>query len=183
MVKIGETLTDTAVEIWDVDRIQRWLLGENWHRSQICAINVFYWGGYETDFLRITEAGYAHEYEIKLTRSDFLADKRKSGFMQKLTDRGFWTTDYSRDDMRKHDALAQGKGRVKSFTFVTAYGIVKEEDIPEHCGWMEVEKDGTGIDTKKYAPNLPRPVKASGRDMRLLTSKLCWRWYQLWMSK
>ncbi len=33
---------------------------------------------YEADLLRITKAGFLHEYEIKLTKSDYKADFKKS---------------------------------------------------------------------------------------------------------
>jgi hypothetical protein len=52
-----------------------------WRRSssQIVMPNFTPHGWAECDVWAVTKAGYTHEFEIKLTRSDFLADSRKVG--------------------------------------------------------------------------------------------------------
>src|SRR5690606_6291621 len=66
--------------------------------------------------------GYAREYEIKTSRSDFLADRRKSHLGRV-----------------KHDELAEGAtcGPTR-FWFVTPVGLLTEGDIPEWAGWIEI---------------------------------------------
>ena len=53
---------------------QIWLLYQGSGNTLIPNIE----GGYgEMDMLRLTRAGYAYEFEVKITRSDFRADKKK----------------------------------------------------------------------------------------------------------
>ena len=46
--------------------------------------------GWECDLLRITQGLTVHGYEIKLTRSDFLADFRKAGRAERKQPNFFW---------------------------------------------------------------------------------------------
>lgn len=106
---------------------------------------------WECDLLTITRAGYAHEFEIKVSRSDFLADFKKD----------------------KHQIYASGACRKEnpwyghhpgweipcSFWFVTALGIATIKDIPDYAGWLEITQSGR-IKTHKVAPKIHK-VKVS----------------------
>jgi len=97
---------------------------------------------WECDVFELTEAGYFREYEIKLSRSDFLADRRKRD-----SDRWYFE---DRDGQRvrvdvpgrsKHELLSSGDidGPTR-FWFVTPEGLLDKSDIPHFAGLIEVRK-------------------------------------------
>lgn len=61
-----------------VPKIQIALKREYNNTSIVMAPNIFLWSSFESDFVRVTKSGYGIEYEIKLSRSDFKADFKKS---------------------------------------------------------------------------------------------------------
>jgi len=91
----------------------------------------------EQDFVAVTAAGYAHEYEIKVSRADFRADMRKK-------EHGYW-----RDAELKHDLLS-GKVVSKSwqktrlpreFSFVLPKSLgIGPDDVPDHAGLIHCER-------------------------------------------
>ncbi len=91
-------------------------------------------GWWENDVMEITEAGLWHEFEIKVSRTDYFADAEKEMFSPE-----FGAT------VRKHDMLATrrtfGPNR---FTFVIPYGLVKFHEIPAWAGLIEVWKQTNG---------------------------------------
>jgi len=88
-------------------------------KQHSCIIPNIYLGSSEADLISVTKAGYINEYEIKITRSDFKADFKKS----------------------KHSFL---KDRQKTFRayfwFVTPEGLVDVDEIPEYAGFIAVRK-------------------------------------------
>lgn len=77
---------------------------------------IFHW---EADLLSVTKAGFIHEYEIKLTLSDYNRDKKKQ---------------------YKHWTLKNlGTGKTPNYFWYVTYNVSLEvEDIPEYAGWIEV---------------------------------------------
>lgn len=71
----------------------------------------------ESDFVTATLAGQIYEYEIKVSRRDFIKDRLK---------------------LRNRIYAGEVPGRKPNrFWYVTARGIVTAEDIPSFAGWME----------------------------------------------
>ncbi len=75
----------------------------------------------EADWLEVTRSGYVYDYEIKVSRRDFKADFRK----------------------RKHKRLKDGPSArrqiiPKLFYFVTPVGLVREHEVPDYAGLIEV---------------------------------------------
>lgn len=103
---------------------------------------------WEADIWAITKAGMTREYEIKLSRSDFLQDAQKS--RQNIV----------RETHHKHQLLAAKSDRGPTqFFFVTRKGIVQPEEIPEWAGWMEFDKAAYNpqviwVHEKRKAPRL-----------------------------
>lgn len=124
---------------------------------------------WECDMLTITRAGYAHEFEIKVSRSDFLADFKKE----------------------KHSLYESGASRLKPswhtnhpgleipgrFWFVTMEGIVKTEDIPAYAGWIEVRPGGYLKEIKR-APQVHREKASEAYRIKALHSMM-FRYWQL----
>lgn len=58
--------------------LQKRLFHYYWGTANKMMPNFNWYNNFECDMIRVTKAGYAYEYEIKLTYSDFLAEKRKT---------------------------------------------------------------------------------------------------------
>lgn len=84
------------------------------------SLNTFGMGAFEADFLAIhPENNFCVEFEIKRSRSDFLADFKKKN---------------------KHDLLKKGLWPSNQFYFVAEKGILDVNQIPKHLGLIEVEQ-------------------------------------------
>ncbi len=82
--------------------------------------NIYLWR-WESDLIYLSRSFYATEYEIKLTHSDFLADRKK---------------------VIKHDCLA-GKYREdgpSEFFYVCPRGVIVVDELPPYAGLMYIEK-------------------------------------------
>lgn len=75
-----------------------------------------YIGPWECDVLEITKSGYAYEYEVKVSRADFRADKLKQ-----------------KHGKSKYDVLLSGK-RVNYFSYVCPKGLISPDEVPEWAG-------------------------------------------------
>ncbi len=85
---------------------------------------------FESDVYAVTRAGYSVEYEVKLSRQDFHADKRRS-----FSSRGTYgsTASYLKlEGGTKHEALARSRRRWGPcrFFFVAPEGILKTGRYP-----------------------------------------------------
>ena len=81
--------------------------------------NVYQYN-WESDLLQVSKAHYVTEYEIKISRSDFLADKKKT--------RRWWMENYT-------------EAGPKFFYYAAPVGLIKKEDIPKGLGLIEVAED------------------------------------------
>lgn len=112
-------------------QVIRRLMHDRWRRNLVLP-NYTPAGWWECDVFELTDAGYFREYEVKLTRSDFKADQRKS--------RREWRTNTTRF---KHDLLAQGDPRGPNrFWYVAPKGMLRPEDLPLWAGLIEVIDKG-----------------------------------------
>lgn len=114
--------------------IQRALIVERYSRSFVLP-NYTPKGWWECDVFEITKAGYFVEWEIKLSRSDFLADqkKRRMGWR--------YREDLKRGEMcelgAKHAKLKEADQAGPSrFWFVLPVGIVTLSEVPDFAGVM-----------------------------------------------
>lgn len=113
---------------------------------------------FECDVLSFTSAGYMHEYEIKVSRSDFKADFKKETRIRNPK----WARGSSEEplflDKRKHHLLeARCLDSPNYFWFVTPENLLDIGDIPEYAGWMEVYpslRGGTVTQILRPAPKL-----------------------------
>lgn len=110
--------------------------------GQLMLANVFPLGyGWECDLIRITSAFCWSEYELKMTRSDYLRDFNKTLCVGHERDGGRW----KRVVVAKHELLAGNvnderiENRPKNFSFVMPEGMVDVQEIPEYCGVITFE--------------------------------------------
>lgn len=90
----------------------------------------------ESDFLGITKARITHEYEIKLTRSDFNADFKKYRHQYY----GDAETEYARPNY---------------FWYVAPRGLLDPADVPEYAGLIQVSGNRVHPFTER-AKNAPK---------------------------
>ena len=118
-----------------------------------CLPNYAPAGWWECDVFEVTDAGYWHEFEVKVSRADFLADARKTKW-------GPWVSQKDRrESVSKHELLAQrAKTGPSRFTFVTPAGLIPIEDVPEWAGLIEASRLKNGyslyLKTVRPAPRL-----------------------------
>lgn len=89
----------------------------------------FYHLYYEMDVLRLMPSGLIVEYEIKISRSDYFNDFKKSH-------RNYKSSEDKPDIILKHDWMKTGKGPNRFF-FVTPKGLIKLSELPDYAGLIE----------------------------------------------
>ena len=52
-------------------------LWSKWHAHYYKFLNIYFFGGFEQDWLSFNQTGYSYEVEIKTSLSDFRADFKK----------------------------------------------------------------------------------------------------------
>lgn len=114
---------------------------------------------WEADLISLTKAGLVHEYEVKISLSDFKADARKT---------------------RKHFLLQNGRG--PSYFWYATYGF--DIEPPAYAGWLRVyEKEHLPgnyfAEVKKSAPRL-HTNKLPERRMAQVLRSLSWRLVNLY---
>lgn len=143
------SVTEQSIQIILMD----WLLNE---KNRILALpnnrSVFRW---EADLLSLTKSGLFHEFEIKLSLSDY--EKDFSGSSRKVT---------------KHNIMNKNKvAGANYFWFVTS-GF-QPSWIPFYAGWIEIERDNIKI--MKDAPrlhNVPANMNQLRKCMRSISYRL-----------
>lgn len=99
----------------------------------------------ESDAVAATFAGYVTEYEIKVSRADFIRDRGKLRY-------------------QIYSGTRKGR-RPNRFYYVTSPGIIRENDLPEWAGWYEW--DGTGLALRRKSPRLEKELLGIDVLMRL----------------
>ena len=97
---------------------------------------------FESDFFCMTKSGHVIECEIKISRSDFFADFKKTSFRRT-----------SFEIKTKHEIL-QDKSIIfkpNRFYFAVPDGLIKKDEVPEHAGLIYINDTSTII---KNAPLL-----------------------------
>lgn len=90
-------------------------------------------GWWECDVYEVTAAGYWREYEVKVSRGDFVRDARKV------------KRPWKGQPETKHGLLAVGSPRGPSrFSFVTPAGLVEPGELPEWAGLVEAHQSKYG---------------------------------------
>ena len=98
-----------------------WISNAMRERQQNRVFTNVFLGHFEADILEITKAGYAYEYEVKLTKADFRQDCNKRKY-----------------NILKHDVIRNGN-RINYFFYVVPKGLISINEVPEFAGLVEVE--------------------------------------------
>jgi len=120
-------------------RIQRAIFHARHSQCRIALPNFTPRGWHECDVWLVTKAGYAHEYEIKLTAADFRADRQKLESAWRWKQGEWW----KRQTRTKHERLAAGDtaGPVQ-FWYVAPEGVLTPDMMPPWAGLIEVHPFG-----------------------------------------
>lgn len=83
---------------------------------------------WEADILVINAEGFSHEFEIKLSRSDFKNDFKKN-----------YQNAKTKEKFLKHDKISCGDYLCNRFSFLIPMGMIEPDEIPSHCGIVEFD--------------------------------------------
>lgn len=139
---------------------------------------------WESDFFLQLRSGYSYEFEVKVSRSDFLVDRKKVDKHLIMT-----TGKYNRNMGRKHDLNpvtgrweygppimkeTEHSLRPNRFYYVMPAGLVATNEIPQHAGLFTVSPEGYFTKAKE-APILHRETLSFEK---VLCSKYFFHWNQ-----
>lgn len=150
-------------------------------RYRFIAPNIHMNGGYEMDVMGVRKSGFVDEVEIKVSRSDFLADFKKSVTVRD----GEYKHEFSGRmfpkiiQMPKHDAVAAGKTLANYFAFFMPPDLAEqcEADIPDHAGLYIYRPDmwGGKVSEVKRPPRLHNRKISEKAEFKHM-EKICWRY-------
>lgn len=123
-------------ESWMQARLMNYVLDSNNHEVAVPNLTALYY--WECDLISVTRSGMVHEYEIKISQSDYRADFKK----------------------RKHEQMEMEWGMVNraklspNYFWYAIYGFsIPIADIPAKAGLLEINEKGQ-ITIIKNAPRL-----------------------------
>jgi len=166
---VSEQITERAVQ----DRL--FLAMQS--RCQLILPNYTPAGWHECDLWAVTRSGYAQEYEVKVTVSDFKADAKKIDRRYGRYVSGQWVKSDSR---RKYDRLTAGDPMGPTmFWYVVPEGLLEGQELPRWAGLIEVEagKYGTVILCRRQDGPRLHNTKVGDRIMAHARGICYWRFW------
>ena len=126
--------------------------------AALCTANIFAYYPNECDVLAIWDSGFATDYEIKVSRSDFKADFKKA----------------------KHRKMERNQvAGANQFYFVVPADLVTKEEVPDYAGLIYVSEGRQGIlhlTTIKRAPKRHKQ-KVSEKVVRRMARSICFKFF------
>lgn len=125
-------------------------------RCEFSVHNVFFFApDIESDVISLTKKDYLVEYEIKTSRPDFLADRRKSKWK-------FYKFNYNKAP--------------KYFYYVLPKNTAKIEELPDFAGLIEYYETAEGLEFEKVKnPEILNKLKATEEEKYSLLKKLYYK--------
>ncbi len=139
------------------------------HKYEFVVPNVFLRFDYELDLLCLRQSGYIDEIEIKVSKSDFLADFKK---LSRVMDKQGITR-----SAKKHQALSEGLLPANRFSFLMPEELADQCKIPDYAGLYVLTKRGR-IKLVKKAPLLHKR-KISDKLKYKTARKMVFRYWQV----
>lgn len=143
----------------------------------------------ECDMFALRRNGLCDEFEVKISRSDFLHDAKKIVNVRpcKPGEHISWA-EVTRDlppalvkqtpapwQKLKYDALRDGDLPINYFTYVVTEGVASVEDVPDFAGFATVDEFGT-VTVHKKAVRLHKNL-IPDKQKYLLVRKLAYRFW------
>lgn len=167
-----------------------WLLAhwpEHTIRYELMIPNTYVVPDCESDLFCIRKSGFCDEFEVKLSRADFLADKKK-GVRCELTPEERAEIDWTKINWKnkaerpgnktKYDALEQGILPINYFWYVTPAEVIDIDDLPDFAGWILVTEDNELRVIKK--PKRLHRNKMSFENRYKVAKKIGYRYWLMW---
>lgn len=153
--------------------IQKRIMSWAYQGSSFVCNNYTPKGWFECDVFEITKSGYGIEYEIKLTRGDFRADRFKE---QRRHD---WELNKT-TVLNKHTALRErSEVTPNRFYYAVPKGLISPEELPDWAGLLYIRE--THIERVKPARMLHKIKVADKVRAHLLRS--FYHRYQWWFLR
>ena len=127
-----------------------------YERYELIAPNIYLdWGYSELDLMGLRRSGFIDEIEIKVTKSDFNADFKKSLKIQdSLIQQGKYSH-YSRRVVPKHECLPKGLAVCNYFSFLLPEDLAEKVEIPVYAGLYTFYVDNAGIGRVREVKKAP----------------------------
>ena len=152
----------------------------NLNRYELIAPNVYLdWQFNEMDLFGLRPSGFVDEIEIKLTRSDFLADFKKTVKVRDTKPIAPHMPNYFPWTRKlKHEALKEGIAHCNYFSFFMPVELADKCEIPEHAGLYTYSPDmwGGRVREAKKAPRL-HSRKLDDQFKYKIAKKMAWRYW------
>ena len=112
-------------------------------RTYYCVHNVYCFHPYykETDYLIVQNNRYCIDIEIKVSRSDFLADKKKT-HKHNIIKNGYFQVPYKYSGKYEINEPIYTNNRPNKFYYACPEGLIKETDLEPHQGLIYILKSG-----------------------------------------
>jgi len=145
----------------DAQYITRYLYGRFSLQNKVACHNT-YFGTFESDFIFMTHAGYINEIEVKISKSDYKNDFKKTMMVNDQDENG---RHCGMKEVNRHQLLKTGETGYKHFYFampeelaelVISDEYAKDFVLPDHCGLLSV---GRWVRKLVEAPKLPGTKK------------------------
>lgn len=149
-------------------------------RYELMIPNTYIANDSEADLFAIRKSGLSDEFEIKVSRSDFLADKKKTVRVRSMTreeELFKWNNNPHPNTKPKYQALRDGNLPVNYFWYVVAEGIADESEIPDFAGFIIILESGRMIIQKK--PVKLHRKKLSFEERYQIARKTNYRFWKL----
>jgi len=136
-----EKLTESAIR----DKLERYL------PPRYIALPNCHFNGWEADYLTITSSYFMTEYEIKVSRKDFLGDVKSKPYKHLLLSEGI--THYTTGDSSIWTFLTRVK-LPNYFYYVVPAGLADRSEVPEYAGLIYIQPES--YPTVKEIKKAPR---------------------------
>lgn len=138
-------------------------------RCEVIIPNCYTRNDNEADLFCIRKSGFVDEIEIKVSKSDFRIDEKKTVRVLNENSTG-WSDKWI--DTPKREALIAGK-MTNYYWYAIPFGLVDHDEIPEWAGILEVYENGFVKETRR--PKKLHKNKMSLEDRYKQVKKLHYR--------
>ena len=142
-------------------------------------------GDWESDFFVQKQNGYSYEFEVKISRSDFFADKKKVTKHLILSNGKFveqkrlWNNDRTGEDDKWiiEETEREHLFRPNKFFYVVPKGLITVDELPKYAGlfYYEPYTGNCGLTKIKDAPFIHK-------EALKFESVLCNKFYNYWLN-
>lgn len=136
-------------------------------------------GDWESDFFVMKNNGYCYEFEVKISRSDFFSDLKKTNkhlslSVGKRIQKTFNFEAKGKEDRYINEEVACGK-RPNRFFYVVPSNLVTTSEVPEYAGLMYYTHATSQVMVVKNAPFIHKEIVDLDRE-------LCSKFYHRWQN-